>query len=91
MDAMTDVHLHHGALSVSNLARSRVVHDGPFEHTSSLKLIESTFGMQPLTARDANARNLADVLETGAILTLDSDVAVYRWRRRRSFELLVQR
>ena len=38
------------AIVVSNLARPRVVHDGPFEHTSTLKLIESTFGLQPLTA-----------------------------------------
>jgi phospholipase C len=47
---------------VSNLARPRVVHDGPFEHTSVLKMIETTFGLQPLTARDAHARNLRQVL-----------------------------
>jgi phospholipase C len=39
-----------------------VVHDGPFEHTSTLKLIESTFGLPSLTARDANARNLGEAL-----------------------------
>src|SRR5512140_3418731 len=44
------------AIVVSNRARQRVVHDGPFEHTSTLKMIESTFGLHPLTARDANAR-----------------------------------
>jgi phospholipase C len=48
---------------VTNLTRPRqVVHEGPFEHCSSLALIESTFGLNSLTARDANARNLADVL-----------------------------
>ena len=47
---------------VSNLARAQVVHHGPFEHTSTLKLIESTFGLPALTARDANAQNLARVL-----------------------------
>ena len=48
---------------VSNLARPRqVVHQGPFEHCSSLALIESTFGLKPLTARDRNARNLKEVL-----------------------------
>jgi phospholipase C len=47
---------------VSNLADPRVVHDGPFEHTSTLKLIESTFGLQPLTARDTHARDLGRVL-----------------------------
>jgi phospholipase C len=51
------------AIVVSNLASARVVHHGPFEHTSTLKLIESTFGLQSLTARDANALNLGDVLE----------------------------
>jgi len=48
---------------VSNLARPhQVVHDGPFEHCSSLALIESTFGLTPLTARDRNALNLRDIL-----------------------------
>ncbi|HKN96226.1 MAG TPA: alkaline phosphatase family protein, partial [Pseudonocardiaceae bacterium] len=51
------------AVVVSNLAPARVVHHGPFEHTSTLKLIESTFGLSPLTARDANAENLGQVLE----------------------------
>jgi phospholipase C len=51
------------AIVVSNLARAEVVHHGPFEHTSTLKLIESTFGLHSLTARDAHAENLGDVLE----------------------------
>jgi phospholipase C len=50
------------AIVVSNRARRRVVHDGPFEHTSTLKMIESTFGLRPLTARDANAMDLRQVL-----------------------------
>jgi phospholipase C len=50
-------------LVVSNLAvPRRVVHAGPFEHCSSLALIESTFGLTPLTARDKYARNLGEVL-----------------------------
>jgi phospholipase C len=50
-------------LVVSNLAwPHRVGHDGPFEHCSSLALIESTFGLTPLTARDANALNLQRLL-----------------------------
>src|SRR6202000_992880 len=48
---------------VSNLAKPQVVHHGPFEHTSTLKLIESTFGLNALTARDAHAENLGQVLE----------------------------
>jgi phospholipase C len=51
------------AIVISNLAPARVVHHGPFEHASTLKLIESTFGLQPLTARDSSAENLAQVLE----------------------------
>jgi phospholipase C len=48
---------------VSNLAAARVAHDGPFEHTSTLKMIETTFGLHPLTARDANAMDLSQVLQ----------------------------
>ena len=48
---------------VSNLAAARVAHDGPFEHTSTLKMIETTFGLHPLTARDSNAKDLAQVLQ----------------------------
>ena len=48
---------------VSNLARRQVVHHGPFEHTSTLKLIETTFGLQTLTARDAHAESLGKVLD----------------------------
>ncbi|MGW0628757.1 alkaline phosphatase family protein [Streptomyces sp. NPDC002758] len=50
------------AIVVSNLAPAQVAHHGPFEHASSLKLIENTFGLRPLTARDANAQDLGRVL-----------------------------
>src|SRR5216684_2808790 len=50
------------AIVVSNLAPARVVHHGPFEHTSTLKLIASTFGLPSLTAREAHAQNLGQVL-----------------------------
>jgi phospholipase C len=50
------------AIVVSNLASAGVVHAGPFEHTSTLKLIESTFGLNPLTKRDTTANNLGQVL-----------------------------
>src|SRR5215470_7104177 len=53
------------AIVVSNFARARVASAGPFEHTSSLRMIESTFGLQPLTARDANARDLRQVVRHG--------------------------
>jgi len=50
------------AIVISNRARRGVLKAGPFEHASTLALIESTFGLQPLTARDANALNLGLVL-----------------------------
>ena len=44
--------------------RGRVVSGGaPFEHTSALRMIEWRWGLAPLRARDANARNLADMLD----------------------------
>src|SRR5580658_7865600 len=56
------------AIVVSNLVRPhQVVHWGPFEHCSSLALIESTFGLTPLTARDQNAMNLRDILLRGPV------------------------
>ncbi|MDQ6785178.1 MAG: phospholipase [Actinomycetota bacterium] len=47
---------------VSNYATARVVSTGPFEHTSTLSMIESLFSLQPLTARDASANDLGTVL-----------------------------
>src|SRR6266702_2640093 len=50
------------AIVVSNLALPRVVHHGPFEHTSTLRLVESAFGLRSLTARDANTEDIGQVL-----------------------------
>ena len=47
---------------VSDYAAARVVKTGPFEHTSTLAMIESLFSLHALTARDANANNLGTVL-----------------------------
>ena len=38
----------------------------PFEHTSALRMIEWRFGLTPMTARDAHARNLAEFLDRTA-------------------------
>ncbi len=48
---------------VSPFGRASVVHGGPYEHTSSLAMIESLFGLHPLTARDAHAKNLLSALD----------------------------
>ena len=53
------------AIVVSNLVGRHVVHDGPFEHCSALKLIQNAFGLMPLAARDANALDLGAVLQSG--------------------------
>lgn len=43
----------------------------------------------PADLADACLIHLADELETGEILTLDSDFSRYRWRRNRPFQLLI--
>ena len=48
---------------VSPFAPAQIVHDGPYEHSSVLKMIEWRWGLEAMTARDLNARNLAEVLD----------------------------
>jgi phospholipase C len=48
---------------ISPFARRRHVSSTVYDHTSILRLIESRWGLQPLTVRDANANNLADELD----------------------------
>jgi len=55
----------------------------------AIRVLMKRYAAVPMDLADACLVHLADTLETGAILTLDSDFGVYRWRRRRSFELLV--
>ena len=43
----------------------------------------------PADFTDACLIHMADELDTGEILTLDSDFKHYRWRRNRAFHLLV--
>ena len=59
---------------VSPFSAAGVVHAGPYEHTSVLSMIEWRWGLDPLTARDANARNLAEVLDFGLARTDDPDI-----------------
>jgi phospholipase C len=53
-------------LVVSPLARRGSVAHGTYDHTSILRAIEWRWGLPPLTPRDANARNLAEVLDFAA-------------------------
>jgi hypothetical protein len=50
-------------LVISPFAPARVVHSGPYDHASVLKLVEWRFGLEPVAARDAAANNLAEVLD----------------------------
>jgi phospholipase C len=47
-------------------APGRVVHTGPYEHCSILRMIEWRWDLEPMTARDRNATNLAEVLDFSA-------------------------
>ncbi len=47
-------------------APARIVNGGPFEHCSTLRMIEWRWRLEPMTARDRGARNLADALDFSA-------------------------
>jgi phospholipase C len=61
-------------LVISPFAPAYVSHLGPFDHASVLKMIEWRFGLQPLAARDAAARNLAEVLDLTSPPRVDNPV-----------------
>ena len=48
---------------ISPFARRETVAHQVFDHTSILRLIEERWGLDPLAARDASARSLADALD----------------------------
>jgi len=51
------------AVLISPLARRGHVAHRTYDHTSILRMIEWRWGLKPLTPRDANARNIAEVLD----------------------------
>lgn len=51
------------AIAISPFAQKKIEQAGPYEHCSVLKMIEWRWGLQPMTARDANARNFAEALD----------------------------
>lgn len=64
----------------------------PFKlHDSALPVqkIMKKYRDVPADFADACLIHMADELDTGDILTLDSDFKHYRWRRNRSFRLLI--
>ncbi|HEX6763999.1 MAG TPA: PIN domain-containing protein [Polyangiaceae bacterium] len=74
----------------------RNVEDGIFtiplplaSSTAPIRSLMKKYARVPMDLADACLVNLADELGTGRILTLDGDFRIYRWRRTRRFELLV--
>ncbi|MGH7269699.1 MAG: type II toxin-antitoxin system VapC family toxin [Polyangiaceae bacterium] len=57
--------------------------------SSAIRALMKRYASVPMDFADACLVHMADMLETASILTLDSDFDVYRWRRRRPFDLLV--
>lgn len=51
------------AIAVSPFAPAKVETAGPYDHCSVLRMIEWRWGLEPMTVRDANAKNLADALD----------------------------
>jgi len=52
-------------LVISPRARRAHIAHADYDHTSVLKMIETRWGLAPLSVRDANANNLMDVLDLG--------------------------
>ncbi len=50
-------------IAIGPFAPQKIETDGPYEHCSILRMIEWRWGLAPMTARDANAKNLADALD----------------------------
>src|SRR6185295_19359934 len=50
-------------LVISPMARRSTIATGVYDHTSILKMIEWRFGLPALSVRDANANNIAEVLD----------------------------
>ena len=51
------------AIAMGPFAPKKIEQAGPYEHCSILRMIEWRWGLEPMTARDANAKNLAEALD----------------------------
>jgi predicted nucleic acid-binding protein len=59
------------------------------DRASSVEKLLTKYRNVPMDLADACLVDLADQIDSGRILTLDSDFEIYRWRSRRKFELLI--
>jgi predicted nucleic acid-binding protein len=55
-----------------------------------IRTLLKKYARVPMDLADACLVHMADELGTGQILTLDSDFKIYRWRKTRHFELLLE-
>ena len=51
------------AIAMGPYAPQKIETAGPYEHCSILRMIEWRWGLEPMSARDANAKNLAEALD----------------------------
>ena len=51
------------AIAMGPFAPKKIEQAGPYEHCSVLRMIEWRWGLEPMTARDRHAKNLADALD----------------------------
>jgi predicted nucleic acid-binding protein len=75
---------------LSNVEGGRL--DLPFQLARvvpAIRAIMQKYRDIPADFADACLIYMADQLDTGDILTLDSDFLTYRWRRNRPFEMLI--
>jgi predicted nucleic acid-binding protein len=75
----------------------RNIKGGQFEIAYSLSArakelarLVSKYADRPMSLADACLVDLAEINQTGQIVTLDADFEVYRWGRNRPFELLLK-
>jgi predicted nucleic acid-binding protein len=59
------------------------------ESSGSVRSLMQKWRDIPVSLADASLIQMAEELNTGDILTLDSDFRSYRWHRNRSFHLLL--
>jgi predicted nucleic acid-binding protein len=59
------------------------------EATKAVRALLARYANVPMDLADGCLVHLADLVNSGRILTLDHDFTVYRWRRRRPFDLLL--
>jgi len=59
------------------------------DHAAAVAKLMEKYSDTPADLADACLIQMADELDTGDILTLDSDFLHYRWRKNRRFNLLI--